>query len=136
MGRKDECSLPSLISAVQFCCRTPDAMRPDLASFMRSIQVLSMTGWSRRSARRVRHVIVTYMVAAMPLGSACAGSLHVADQKGLLHALCDASHVLEGAMLKKGVSLGDITGTGMWALPMPAAIVIGTDRALHSQAAA
>ncbi len=35
------------------------------------------------------------------------------------------------AMLDKGVSLGDITGTGTWELPMPAAIVIGTDRTVQ-----
>jgi len=35
------------------------------------------------------------------------------------------------AMLNKGVSLGDITGTGTWDLPMPAAIVIGRDRTVH-----
>ncbi len=44
-----------------------------------------------------RRAIVTCMLAALPLGAACSEVLHVADQKGLLHALCDASHVLDGA---------------------------------------
>jgi len=42
-----------------------------------------------------------------------------------------ADEASQQAMLKKGVSLGDITGTGTWELPMPAAIVIGTDRTVH-----
>jgi peroxiredoxin len=35
------------------------------------------------------------------------------------------------AMLDKGVSLGDVTGTGTWDLPMPAVIVIAPDYRVH-----
>jgi len=35
------------------------------------------------------------------------------------------------AMLEKGVSLGEITGTGTWELPMPAVIVVGQDRVVR-----
>jgi peroxiredoxin len=35
------------------------------------------------------------------------------------------------ALQAKGINLGDITGTGTWDLPMPAAIVIGQDRVVR-----
>jgi sulfonate transport system substrate-binding protein len=45
---------------------------------------------------RLRRVAAVASLLLMPLGAA-ADELHVADQKGLLHALCDAAHALDGA---------------------------------------
>jgi peroxiredoxin len=40
----------------------------------------------------------------------------------------EASEASQAAMRARGISLGDITGTGTWELPQPAAIVIGQDK--------
>jgi len=55
---------------------------------------MSQAGNPRR-AGMLRRIAAACLVLH-PLGAA-ADELHVADQKGLLHALCDASHALDGA---------------------------------------
>jgi peroxiredoxin len=42
-----------------------------------------------------------------------------------------ANEESQKALQAKGTNLGDITGTGTWDLPMPAAIVIGQDRVVR-----
>jgi peroxiredoxin len=42
-----------------------------------------------------------------------------------------ANEESQRAMAAKGADLGQITGTGTWELPMPAAIVIGQDRVVR-----
>jgi sulfonate transport system substrate-binding protein len=51
-------------------------------------------------ATRFRRTLATCLQAGLlllPLGAASANVLNVADQRGLLHALCDAAHALDGA---------------------------------------
>jgi peroxiredoxin len=43
----------------------------------------------------------------------------------------EADEPSQNAMRKNGVSLGDITGTGTWELPMPAVIVVAPDRTVR-----
>lgn len=45
----------------------------------------------------MHRIIPTLFLFMLPFGAARADTLNVADQKGLLHALCDASHALDGA---------------------------------------
>ncbi len=47
---------------------------------------------------------------------------------GILYTADDAS---KAASLARGSFIGDVTGTGTWELPQPAAIVIGQDRLVH-----
>lgn len=45
-----------------------------------------------------------------------------------LHILYTFDEASQRAALAKGASIGDVTGTGTWELPMPATFVIGTER--------
>ncbi len=47
---------------------------------------------------------------------------------GILYSFDEPSRQ---AALKKGAHIGETTGTGTWELPMPAVIVIGTDRVVQ-----
>jgi len=52
----------------------------------------------------------------------------LARRLGIVYSFDDASRA---AALARGTPIGEVTGTGTWELPMPAALIIGAGRVVH-----